>query len=318
MSDFHGANFCCSLSINPWVINKPNKNSIKIYQIILLNSYYKSLFVTLPELDVHEPRTFEFVDEPESDYFCPVCRDLLTDPFQPECGHHLCRKCRDRLLSTNKVECPTCRESNALSDARVDKYFLRRVNSVTVRCKYHNEGCEWVGEVRYLQDHLDRCAIACPYDCGNYSRRVKMKEHKTLHCPNRPIKCEYCDYYNAFAIVTEKHYPICPQYPIDCPNNCPVKGLRRYQTEQHLNECSHQVVDCPYRKTFTGCSVRLPRRKMKLHTKQQHNLVLEEETNRVASIIALPTAETSRYLHNKAPIEFVISDFHDMKEKGSV
>ena len=189
---------------------------------------------------------------------------------------------------------------------------------MTVRCKYHNEGCdEWAGEVRYLQGHLDRCAIACPYDCGNYSSRVKMKEHKTLHCPNRPIKCEYCDYYNAFAIVTEKHYPICPQYPIDCPNHCPVKGLRRHQAEQHLNECSHQVVDCPFRKTFTGCSVRLPRRKMKLHTKQQHNLVLEEP-NQVESMIALPSAETSTYLHNKAPIEFLISNFHDMKEKDSV
>ena len=275
--------------------------------------HFKSrhLFLTLTELFPHEARTFAYVDEPDSDYFCPVCRDLLTDPFQLECGHHLCCKCRDYLLSTKKSECPTCRESNALSDARLDKYFLRKVNSVTVHCQYYDEGCEYVGEVRYLQKHIERCAIACPFDCGNFSRRVKMKEHKNLHCPNRPIKCENCDYYNIFAIVTEKHYPICPQSPVDCPNHCRVEGLRRHQLEQHLNECSHQLVDCPK----LGGFVRLSRREMSKHALQEHNLVLEE-TNQAISII--PLVKISPYLYNKVPIEFIIPNFHDMKETNAV
>ena len=186
-----------------------NKNSDCSVALKIFNKYHACMvfkiitaFLTLTELFPHEARTFAFADEPDSDFFCPVCRDLLTDPFQPDCGHHLCRKCRDYLLSTKKSECPTCRESDALSDARPDKYFLRKVNNVTVRCQYYDEGCEWVGEVRYLQDHLDRCAIACPFDCGNFSRRVKMKDHKNFHCLNRPIKCENCDYYNTFAIYS--------------------------------------------------------------------------------------------------------------------
>ena len=252
------------------------------------------------------------MDEPDSDYFCPVCRDLLTDPFQLECGHHLCRKCRDHLLSSKKSECPTCREFNALSDARLDKYFLRKVNSVTVRCQYYDEGCEYVGEVRYLQNHIERCAIACPFDCGNFSRRAKMKEHKNLHCPNRPIKCENCDYYNTFAIVTKKHYPICPQSPVDCPNHCPVEGLRRHQLEQHLNECSYQLLDCPK----IGCSVRLPRGEISKHALQQHNLILEETNQAVA--ITPPLVNVSPYLYNKVPIEFIIPNFHDMKETNAV
>ena len=122
------------------------------------------------------------------------------------------------------------------------------------------------------------------------------------------ISCENCGYYNTFTIVTEKHYPICPRSPIDCPNqHCPVEGLRRHQLEQHLNECSHQLVDCPN----TGCSVRLPRGEMKLHTLQQHNLVLEE-TNQAVAIT--PATVSPQYLYNQAPMEFIISDFSEKKE----
>ena len=135
-----------------------------------------------------------------------------------------------------------------------------------------------------------------------------MREHSRRHCHKRMISCENCGYYNTFTIVTEKHYPICPRSPIDCPNqHCPVEGLRRHQLEQHLNECSHQLVDCPN----TGCSVRLPRGEMKLHTLQQHNLVLEE-TNQAVAIT--PATVSPQYLYNQAPMEFIISDFSEKKE----
>ena len=126
------------------------------------------------------------------------------------------------------------------------------------------------------------------------------------------ISCENCGYYNTFTIVTEKHYPICPRSPIDCPNqHCPVEGLRRHQLEQHLNECSYQLVDCPN----TGCSVRLPRGEMKLHTLQQHNLVLEE-TNQAVAIT--PATVSPQYLYNQVPMEFIISDFNEKKEANEV
>ena len=123
------------------------------------------------------------------------------------------------------------------------------------------------------------------------------------------ISCENCGYYNTFTIVTEKHYPICPRSPIDCPNqHCPVEGLRRHQLEQHLNEC---LVDCPN----TDCSVRLPRGEMKLHTLQQHNLVLEE-TNQAVAIT--PATVSPQYLYNQAPMEFIISDYSEKKEANEV
>ena len=239
----------------------------------------------------------------------PYLQDLLTDPFHPECGHHLCRQCRDLLLSTKKFECPTCRKSDALSYARYDNYLHRKVNSVKIHCLHHKEGCEWMGEVRYLQDHLERSAVACPFGCDKHSCKVTLKEHKILHCPNRPIKCKNCDYYNKFTIVTEKHYPICPQSRVDCPNHCLVKGLRRYQLEQHFNECSHQVVKCPQ----TDCSVWLPRREMKQHKIHvpQHNLKLKKANQEIA---ITPATVFPKYLFNLAPIEFIVPNFRKLKE----
>ena len=244
----------------------------------------------------HEARTFTFVGEPDRDYICPVCQDLLTKPFQLDCGHHLCRKCQDCLLKINKSECPVCRKFNALNGARLNRYLQRKVNSVKVHCHHHKEGCEWVGEVRYLQDHLDHNVISCPFGCGKYSCEVAIKRHKSLHCPNRPIKCKNCNYYNTFIIVTEKHYPICPQSNIDCPNYCHVQDLKRHQLQQHLSECSHQLVDCPN----TGCSVRLPHGDMKLHKLHvQHH------------ISQAPLA--THFLYNRPPIEFVIPNITENK-----
>ena len=50
---------------------------------------------------------------------------------------------------------------------------------------------------------------------------------------------------------------------------------------------------------------------MKLHTLQQHNLVLEE-TNQAVAIT--PATVSPQYLYNQAPMEFIISDFSEKKE----
>ena len=67
----------------------------------------------------------------------------------------MCGTCRNQILTTGKADCLVCRKTNVLSDARLDKRFQREVNSLKVHCQHHDKGCEWVGEVRDLQKHLD-------------------------------------------------------------------------------------------------------------------------------------------------------------------
>ena len=287
---------------------QPYNRQYSYYTALLFNSIF-----TFLESLAHKPVTVHLVRKTDIDYQCPICYELFTEPFaEPlitDCGHLCCRKCRDRLLDSSKTECPTCREPDMLNDARHDKYLLRVVKSLKVRCSDYKEGCEWVGELRDLHDHLDPAKgyhVACPFGCERFPIRSGMKKHSRRYCHK---SCENCGYFNTFTIVTEKHYPICPQSPIDCPNqHCPVKGLRRQKLEQHLNKCSHQLVDCPN----TGCSVRLPRGKMKLHTLQQHNLVLEKTYQAVA---ITPATASPRYLYNQAPMDFIICDF-SLKKKA--
>ena len=116
------------------------------------------------------------LDEPKIDYSCPVCAGLLTEPFLTNCGHLVCGACRDWLLTTKKYDCPVCRETNVLSYARLDKRFQREVNSLKVHCQYHDEGCEWVGEVRDLQKHLDLERGNCSYVAA------MMEQHQQTTC----------------------------------------------------------------------------------------------------------------------------------------
>ena len=132
------------------------------------------------------------------EYLCPICTEPLTEPYLSiECGHHHCRQCRDRLLSIGKTECPTCREPDVLMNAVLDKHLQRLVRSVKVRCSYYQEGCEWVGELRDLHDHLDPAmggcsgSIACPFGCGKYGRRSEMRDH-TCACKFMMIDCLTC------------------------------------------------------------------------------------------------------------------------------
>ena len=53
------------------------------------------------------------VDGLKGDHSCPVCKELLKEPFLTDCGHYICGICCDRLLlKTGKDDCQLCREPN--------------------------------------------------------------------------------------------------------------------------------------------------------------------------------------------------------------
>ena len=267
-----------------------------------------------------------FITEPPKSRFCPICFDLLTEPYLSDCGHHVCCQCRTRLLTSNKKECPECREPDVLSSARLNKFLQREINDLKVRCQHHREGCKWTGEVRDLQSHLDpdkrKCdyiLLPCSFGCGKRIRSGAMKAHKKRHCTKRQKSCQYCSYCSSYDIVTAKHLPICLQVPVTCPNNCKKKGLKREQLQAHIDECPLQVISCPF--TSAGCTVKLPRNEMEKHeatavcehlrlvVKQVQQLQLNQETSTPPAATISPP-----FLYNQAPMKFIISDYHEKKE----
>ena len=232
---------------------------------------------------------YSFITEPPKSRFCPICFELLTEPYQiVKCGHHVCQQCHTQLLTNGKKECPVCREPDALSSAHLDKFLQREINDLKVRCQHHKEGCEWTGEVRDLQSHLDpdkrKCdyillLLPCFFGCRERIRSSAMRDHMMRYCAKRPMSCQYCSYFSSCEIVTAKHLPICLQVPVTCPNNCKKDGLKREQLQAHIDECPLQVIS------------------------------LNQATS------TPPAATVSQpFLYNQAPTEFIISDFSKKKE----
>ena len=94
-----------------------------------------------------------FVDPPSQDYYCPVCYELLVHPYQTRCcGNHLCYECYCKVRGAVGSCCPVCR--NAGIEAVDDKFFVRVVHGLRVRCYHQRAGCRWEGELRELANHV--------------------------------------------------------------------------------------------------------------------------------------------------------------------
>ena len=141
------------------------------------------------------------------------------------------------------------------------------------------------------------------------------------NCSKRLCTCEYCGYYNKRDIVTEKHYPLCEQFPVECPNKCSVQNLKRIQFEMHLKQCPLHVIECPF--SSAGSMVQLPRREMEAH----EDLAMRQHLRMVMSLLQSkptqepsgpsPSTNNSQYLFNMPPVEFTIGDFFKMKESNA-
>ena len=106
-----------------------------------------------------KPADYDFVEEPAADFYCPVTFDLLRDPHQTLCcGNHLSQETVTRL---QEERCPICKTPKF--GTLPDKFFKRRVSELKLYCPNKSLGCEWVGELGDLDQHLkpeDGCQYA--------------------------------------------------------------------------------------------------------------------------------------------------------------
>ena len=116
----------------------------------------------------------EFVEKPPKavQFECPICLQVLREPCQATCcGTSFCRQCADQAKARNQV-CPTCsgRNFNLFHNLGLQ----RSLYDFQAYCTHKSKGCEWTGELRELDNHLNSDPPA----------------DKTLQgCPYTPIKC---------------------------------------------------------------------------------------------------------------------------------
>lgn len=202
---------------------------------------------------------YDFVSGLPEEYQCHICLCLLNDPHLTTCcGHHFCKSCIFRVAQANQA-CPMCKMEGFV--AVVDKNVSRKIRALFVRCQFHSKGCEWQGELRGLEEHLDplrgHCKfsdVVCPKGCGQTLLQARLDTHLLNECPNRDHKCEYCNQIIPFSSVSTHHENVCTYFPVPCPSGC-SEQVPRGAISQHLDVCSLRLVDCNFAQF--GCKVQL-------------------------------------------------------------
>lgn len=225
----------------------------------------------------------EFLEPPPSmvQWSCSVCLLILRQPHLISCcGQNYCQQCIQQVMAKTKP-CPLC---NA-EDFQVlhNKGLDRSLAQLTVSCSYRDRGCEWTGELRHYEQHLNLepepdqqlsgckyVALECTYRCGGWFHRGAISRHQREKCPQRPFCCDYCrDYTSVQADVVYKHWPVCDCYPMDCPNRCSAYAIERQHLSDHLEmECPLKMVECEF--CSAGCDVLVPRQDLDDHLEEFH------------------------------------------------
>ena len=189
---------------------------------------------------------YDFLEQPNQDFYCPVSLEILLEPHQTLCcGQHISQEAANRLTREGKP-CPMCKSENLATQE--DKYFNRKVRQLKVCCPHKKGGCVWVGELGDLNRH-------------------------STSCPNRPWKCQHCNFETTYEVGTNDHTTNCTKYPEPCPNRCEIGTVPRCDVEKHLLVCPLQLVECEF--AHAGCDVKVPRGDLAKHMTEnaQHHLM---------------------------------------------
>ena len=208
---------------------------------------------------------------------CSICLCVLREPYLVDCcGNSFCKTCIEQVKS-DKRPCPLCNVQ--FTTTMPDKRLQRTLNELQVYCCHKEAGCEWVGVLGSLPQHLNLqvdpgnrfsgcqlAKLACKF-CGDDIQRRDLQEHEGDKCMVRPYSCEYCENFETtFHDVTIDHWPVCPSRPVPCPNECGISPKLR-SLDRHIDdECPMQVVECAFK--YAGCKQTFLRKDMGVHMNQ--------------------------------------------------
>ena len=194
----------------------------------------------------------------------------------------------------------------------------RNIQALNIRCDNDKNGCQWIGQLCSLDDHLSTCGfvfVNCPNGCmqqqsdkevleESYILRYQLGDHLRNGCPNRSYKCPHCKESGKYFEIMNSHLKTCPRVKVPCPNNCGATALR-YNLIQHRSICRNELVRCRYAEL--GCYTHVLRRRFL--KKHEHNdtvhLHLALETvmklkRKMQEIRTAPVFKMSEYARYKA------------------
>ena len=220
----------------------------------------------------------DFTEEPPKylQTHCPICLLILREPFQVTCcGKSFCRTCIQRIRAEYKP-CPTCNQDNFNSFQ--NKGLQQPLYGFQVFCSNKESGCDWQGELRKLDKHLnsnpdkDNLSVGCIFVgnvqctfCNVSYQRSKIECHQDSQCAQRPFTCSMCqEFKSTYDDVITNHAPVCKWRPVECPNSCGAKNLQHQHLEEHVStQCPLSYVECEF--SDAGCDGKVHRKDLPSH-----------------------------------------------------
>jgi len=209
-----------------------------------------------------------FCEQPDNEFLCKCCLEVLDEPVQAPCSHAFCAKCVSRLAQANPrgistCVCPWCHAMFAAAHvAPVPAALKRSLLDLTLRCENSHRGCQEIIRVDALAEHV--CGFSpvfCPFPgCDfTYGSAAPLNRHELLaHKEGCEWRCQPC-LHGCGAVFPAKHNfgheMHCVRRPVQCTQNCGL-SIPCDEVSLHIDQhCPNTVVQCEVQ----GCSFALQR-----------------------------------------------------------
>ena len=216
---------------------------------------------------------YDFVNSPSDNLVCKICHCPSREPHLTVCcGHIFCNSCVKNVKKSTFINdaCPMCRSDQFTTVP--NKRDERDVLSLRVHCTNAKRGCDWIGEVNDISNHLkidNGCKfedVHCPNSCGKTLERQYLTAHAEK-CPRRLTNCEHCHIGGEHQFIEGSHKEKCCKLPVPCPNKCEMINIPRENLKEHIKVCPLKIVHCQYHNI--GCEAKVAREDVVKHEEEK-------------------------------------------------
>ena len=231
------------------------------------------------------------------------------------CGKSFCKACIEEAYDTSDY-CPACKQDDY--DVFPDKGLQQNLYSFMVYCSNRSEGCNWQGELRELEKHVNchpskkKQLVGCQFTkvkCIHCKLqgffRSDIERHQSSECVQRPFVCELCEEYQAtYEEVTGEHAQCCKCRPVECPNQC-GSVVQHQRLQEHLSRvCELAEVECEF--SHAGCETKVIRRDLSSHSRDNvatHMSLLAVENQELKSRLEDQTETLASFMECKEELD---------------
>ena len=220
------------------------------------------------------------LEDVPKELICDKCQMVMSNPRQMSgCGRSVCGK---SCIGPTQL-CPFCQKSSCKPFP--NPYFVSKISNLVVKCpNYYTDQnspkkqCRWVGKVKEVRGHVQACEfkmVNCDM-CGTEVVKRYLAAHQLDSCPNQKRSCIYCGIEGPAHEIDDHETLRCPKRRVQCPNYCQLFSIPHNMIEDHLNECSMQIVNC------SKCGMQFPRNEQETH-EQHHHMNSSSRTSSISN-----------------------------------